>query len=383
MTDSSTPSRPLAILVLDGGGLQAVSTLYTLRTVLQKIAEEKWTNNEPRPCDVFDVIAGIGVGGWLAILLGRFRMSITSCLLEWSEMNWNVRPKSDIDAFHKRIVKNRIIDKDRLMAVIDHWTEEYRTSDYLFEDDPQGARTRHVLVAAPTWDAGGYNLFRSYEIPASAKLPEKLLDGPENPDSFKISDAFAATGATRYLTASWKGKMANSGETKFKDRKFPEPHNITELALNEMYGIYGTDVPLSAVVNIGPGLPNRADVQLIERRYVLWTSDPPFHPPIDETNPMKTLDVGPTKVRGIDTNLVKLRDDIDNDIKKMLDDEHPGNADLYYHLAPRIAPWGSTYNELRWFKAVTEAIQEYLNEPRVIATMKDLAKRMVRSDRSH
>ena len=244
-----------------------------------------------------------------------------------------------------------------------------------------------MFVAALTSDAGGYKLFRSCEIPTSAKLPEKLLEGPEDPDSFKISHAFAVTGAARYFTAPWKEQMVSSGKTIFNDTKFPEPHNITGLALNEMYGIYGTDVPLSVVVNIGPGLPNDADVQDITQGFSWMLSPPPAH----ETTPMnkarspvvltpqsdsmdqdikrpsdhssddtaernpttepvmkgkrnhsvaRILKVGSANARGIDANLKKLQDDIDNDIKKMLDDVHPGNADLYHRLAPGIAPWG-------------------------------------------
>lgn len=68
------PEKPLKILTIDGGGLQGISTLLILDKLLGAIARN---NGVPyrklRPCDVFDVIAGIiGPGGWLALLLGRF-----------------------------------------------------------------------------------------------------------------------------------------------------------------------------------------------------------------------------------------------------------------------------------------------------------------------
>lgn len=48
---------------------------------------------------------------------------------------------------------------------------------------------------------------------------------------------------------------------KFSGIKFPKPHNITELALDEMWGISRTDAPLSVVVNIGQGPPDDANIK--------------------------------------------------------------------------------------------------------------------------
>ena len=375
---------------------------------------------------MFYTIAGIGVGLGLDIIMGLLRLDITTCLSEWFHMMQRIGPRSHTEARRRRLLHHRYFDTTRLVEQVDSWTQVHGTGDHLFEDDPQGARTRHVFVAALNSDAGGYNLFRSYEIPTSAKLPEKLLKGPVDPDSFRISHAFAVTGAARYFTAPWKEQMARSGKTTFNDTKFPEPHNITGLALNEMYGIYGTDVPLSVVVNIGPGLPNDADVQDITRRFSWIVSPPPAHEstpvnkarspvfissqsdsmdqdikgPSDhsfddtaERNPTtepvikgkrnhsvaRKLEVGSTNARGIDANLIKLQDDIDNDIKKMLDDIHPGYADLYHRLAPGIAPRGTPLDDSRASDVIRHATLSYLDEPRVNATINDLVKRMVES----
>lgn len=67
------PEKPLKILTIDGGGLQGISTLLILDKLLGAIARNNGVpDRKPRPCDVFAVIAGIGPGGWLALLLGRF-----------------------------------------------------------------------------------------------------------------------------------------------------------------------------------------------------------------------------------------------------------------------------------------------------------------------
>ena len=193
-----------------------------------------------------------------------------------------------------------------------------------------------------------------------------------------------------------------------------------------MYGIYGTDVPLSVVVNIGPGLPKDADVQDITRRFSWMLSPPPAHETIPmnkarspvvlsqqsdsmdqdikrpsdhssndtaERNPTtepvmkgkgnhsvaRILKVGSANARGIDANLKKLQDDIDGDIKKMLDDVHPGNADLYHRLAPGIAPLGTPQDDSRASDVILDATLGYLDEPHVNATINKLVKRMVKS----
>lgn len=48
----------------DGGGLQALSTLSSLNAVCKAIAQQQGTARPPAPHELFDVIAGIGTGGY-------------------------------------------------------------------------------------------------------------------------------------------------------------------------------------------------------------------------------------------------------------------------------------------------------------------------------
>ncbi|MCJ1273471.1 hypothetical protein MMC21_001262 [Puttea exsequens] len=426
-------SKPLKILTLDGGGLQAISTLMILNKILDTIAKQNGVpQRKPRPCDVFDTIAGIGAGGWLAILLGRFRMDITSCLSEWYRITECIAPRSRSEELRLRLLQHCFYDTDRLVEEVDRLTKVYDTGDFLFESDPGGARTCHVFVAALKADAKGYNLFRSYEIPKSAKLPRRLLDGPENPSSFKIARAFGVTGAAKYFTPPWTEHIANSGKIRFSDTKFPKPHNITELALDEMWAIYGTDVPLSAVVNIGPGLPNDVDFKQIARRFswglnntaahsataVKWTksttpggkrrsrqSSVPFPQPDDAEQESKRLSVrfqedtakvepvsdpipehgpkrsatrtdtvGSVRNRGFDAKLKRLEDDIELDIKKKLSNIYPHASDIYYRLALPKAPKGCPQNDSSVSGLAFNATVGYLNESHVDIVIDEVVK---------
>jgi hypothetical protein len=421
------PNKPLKILTIDGGGLQAISTLVILDELLSAIAKNNGVQQrKPRPCDVFDTIAGIGAGGWLALMLGRFHMDITSCLSEWYKITQNIAPRSGPEEMWMRLTQHCYFNPDRLVEQVDRLTKIYGTGEYLFTDDTAGVRTRHVFVAALRSDGKGYNLFRTYPIPTSAKLPKKLLEGPVNPDKFKISRAFGVTGAAKYFTPRWKEHMATSGKITFSDTKFPKPHNITELALDEMWGIYGIEVPLSVIVNIGPGIPNTFDVRQIARRFS-WgikvshnevaplkrSRSPPsederqpkkrntdkkadkdpegpsvrFHESMDGTDGVSKrgarkssvarIDTfGSVKDRQMDVKLKRDETNIELDIKKKLDNIYEGGSKLYYRLALEQAPRGTTQNDSSASGAALNATLDYLQRPTVGLTIDEIAQRM-------
>lgn len=52
--------------------------------------EPRSDDADPRPCDYFDLIAGSGTGGLIAIMLGRLRMSIVDCMRVYVDMTRRV-----------------------------------------------------------------------------------------------------------------------------------------------------------------------------------------------------------------------------------------------------------------------------------------------------
>ena len=81
------------------------------------------------------------------------------------------------------------------------------------------------------------------------------MAGPSDPRKYKISHAFGATGAAKCFTPPWEEPSATKPISSFLDINPPSPHNITELALNEMWGLYGTDVEISVVVKMDLDFP--------------------------------------------------------------------------------------------------------------------------------
>ena len=96
-----------------------------------------------------------------------------------------IAPRSKTEELRLRLLQHYYFDSSCFVEQVDYLTQVYGTGDCLFEPDLEGARTRHVFVAALASDTRSYNLFRSYDIPNSATLGNKLLCGPANPSGFK------------------------------------------------------------------------------------------------------------------------------------------------------------------------------------------------------
>lgn len=91
----------------DGGGVRGYSMLILLREFMHQTYErihaipdesldedrpedQASDDADPRPCDYFDLIAGTGTGGLIAIMLGRLRMSIVDCMDVYVQMTRRV-----------------------------------------------------------------------------------------------------------------------------------------------------------------------------------------------------------------------------------------------------------------------------------------------------
>ncbi|KAF4437154.1 hypothetical protein F53441_13112 [Fusarium austroafricanum] len=79
--------RPLGlrILSLDGGGIKGYASLLVLKRIFRTMVTENGLDKEPLPCEVFDLIVGTSTGGLIAIMLGRLRLSIDECLLQYNK----------------------------------------------------------------------------------------------------------------------------------------------------------------------------------------------------------------------------------------------------------------------------------------------------------
>jgi patatin-like phospholipase/acyl hydrolase len=62
-------STGLCLLSLDGGGVRGLSTLYILKSIMDRLNYERKKNSLPpaKPCEVFDLIGGTNTGGQVGL----------------------------------------------------------------------------------------------------------------------------------------------------------------------------------------------------------------------------------------------------------------------------------------------------------------------------
>ncbi|KAL8791757.1 MAG: hypothetical protein Q9195_005633 [Heterodermia aff. obscurata] len=76
------PSPGSVVLCLDGGGIKSYSTLLIIQELMKKVRKhQKLKVHIPR--DYFDYIFGSSSGGLIAIMLGRLKMDIDECLINF------------------------------------------------------------------------------------------------------------------------------------------------------------------------------------------------------------------------------------------------------------------------------------------------------------
>ncbi|KAK5065382.1 hypothetical protein LTR84_001220 [Exophiala bonariae] len=91
----TTKGPPLRILSLDGGGVRGYSMLLILQELMHRLyveSEGKPPSRDatPKPCDYFDLIGGTGTGGLIAIMLGRLRLDLETCMDVYVKMTRRV-----------------------------------------------------------------------------------------------------------------------------------------------------------------------------------------------------------------------------------------------------------------------------------------------------
>lgn len=79
----------------DGGGVRGYSMLLILETLMHRTFFEVTgrpprPDEKPKPCDYFDLIAGTGTGGLIAIMLGRLRLDLETCKKVYDRMTRHV-----------------------------------------------------------------------------------------------------------------------------------------------------------------------------------------------------------------------------------------------------------------------------------------------------
>ncbi|KAJ9497139.1 hypothetical protein H2202_007295 [Exophiala xenobiotica] len=251
---STASNPPLRVLALDGGGVRGVAALMLLDAVMQKIAPAK------KPCEVFDLIGGTSTGGFvspqrfswsdeisdpdltsfIAIMLGRFKMTIAECLAKYKQFMSDVFPKKEGP---NKIMPGGRYNATELEEIIKQLVKEKLGKDdmKLLDDSSQKDPCKVFVVA--TKETGGNNsapvLFRSYKNP---------LEMSELPD-IKIWQAARATSAAPTYFDHMK-----VGNITFMDGGL-QANNPLGWLWNEVLSVFGPARLTNCFLSIGTGTP--------------------------------------------------------------------------------------------------------------------------------
>ena len=360
MASLSKSPGGLNVLTIDGGCLEGVAPLVILHSLLDTFAQERSLEAaKVHPCDVFDLICGIGSGGWLALMLGRFRMDIPTALEEWEALLNGITPSTHDKMALMQLVQNRCYKLERLVHKVEELAGRYKTGVYMHMPNSDGIRCSHVFVAVvnaePRKDGSKqYHLLRTYQT------TEKYGGSAEYDEHhWKLANAFAATGAMKAFTGPWEERLDGKTKLKFFDDQFPHPHNISELAVDEVYALYGKKTPISVVVNIGPGMPRPADVKLITHRFSL--NDHVFN---KEEKQKTFLNEGRV---------------LEEQVVRKLQNMYGADESLYYRLAPVNAEEFRGFGDSSRVERVTKQTNIWLSHGEVKAKVHEVSTQLTYS----
>jgi patatin-like phospholipase/acyl hydrolase len=103
-----SPAESLRLLSLDGGGIKGLTSLLILKRIFRTLRELGHYDEEPKPCEVFDLIAGTSTGGLIAVMLGRLHMSIDECITVYERVGKRVFGKKPSGGQAGRLFKGLI-----------------------------------------------------------------------------------------------------------------------------------------------------------------------------------------------------------------------------------------------------------------------------------
>lgn len=226
----TTKGPPLRILSLDGGGVRGYSMLIILqelmhRTFVETEGRAPKQHEIPKPCDHFDMIAGTGTGGLIAIMLGRLRLDLETCKEVYVRMT---RKVFETDKTFAGIpYKGTLFKASKLEEAIKECVKEHT----IFEDEgndalanavpmtPDAARSPNI-PSIP--QRAGSNASRYSSVGMTPTSPRHSLGRFGNPDT-RLYDSRDNRTKTA-VTAVYKGTPKNGSSVllrSYDSRKEP------------------------------------------------------------------------------------------------------------------------------------------------------------------
>ncbi|PGG95771.1 hypothetical protein GX51_08124 [Blastomyces parvus] len=236
----------LCLLSLDGGGVRGLATLYVLKSIIDRLNNERMKESlaPVKPCEVFDLIGGTSTGGLIALMLGRLEMTVDECIAAYSDL------AEAVFSEHRTLfpfnftgrVKSRF-DSARLESAIKLAVAQAGASETnLFNDGTErGCRT---FVCSIDRDTKDMVRLRSYSLDDEPTIPATVCQA-----------ALATSAATTFFDP------VSIGDRNFADGGFGANNPVDEVegeAANIWCPETGDLKPLvKCFISIGTGNPGK------------------------------------------------------------------------------------------------------------------------------
>ncbi|KIM27345.1 hypothetical protein M408DRAFT_24574 [Serendipita vermifera MAFF 305830] len=226
--------RGLCLLSLDAGGSRGISQLTILTHLMYRLNHDTCNDPPTRPCTVFDMIGGVGSGGFIAILLVAFGLTAEDALEEFANLSVNILDKQDIDAETRTMFLQEYVEDLLLRHKIDH-----NLGPLDVNDRSKGCKLA-VFVSYKS-NAGSTCMLRNrssrQEQSPNVTIAEALLATLATPPLFTPVQVLKNAATFEYIGADWTLS------------------NPTQEIIAEAHEALGADERVACLLSLGCGHP--------------------------------------------------------------------------------------------------------------------------------
>ncbi|KAH8588048.1 phospholipase, patatin family protein [Bisporella sp. PMI_857] len=239
------PVKQRSLLALDGGGVRGLSSLVLLENLMDKVDG----NNAPKPCDYFDLVGGTSTGGLIAIMLGRLRMDVPSCIKAYTRLASEVFHEAGLSFnLAKGKVKGKY-DSGKLKQAI----KRVIVDAGFGEDEPMldNESSCKVFVITKMATINTTTSLRSYRHPTGDNTSFRNLT---------IWEAALATSAAP--TFFDPVEIGSHSGSLYVDGAMGKNNPIFEVwnEGNALWNLQGPMADLGCIISIGTGVPNTQEL---------------------------------------------------------------------------------------------------------------------------
>ncbi|KAF9886145.1 hypothetical protein FE257_011970 [Aspergillus nanangensis] len=231
----TTKGPPLRILSLDGGGVRGYSMLIILQELMYRIyveCEGKAPRRDqiPKPCDHFDLIAGTGTGGLIALMLGRLRLDLETCKEVYVRMTRRVFETDKTFAgipYRSTLFKASKLEEAIRECVREHTIFEAEGNDLGNRSSASSAPYSQNSIPQRSGSRASFSTTASYSNNPVSSRNSAFINGLRfgNPEALLYDNRENRTKTA--VTALYKGTTSRNGSSvllrSYDSRKEPPP----------------------------------------------------------------------------------------------------------------------------------------------------------------